>query len=235
MATLEAIIKGSPAAFEGEVRAFDRRLCDQHGLPMGAMLIYKTHYLPNVPTRWDVTEVIVAVSDLPLAESVHRPIGGFGYDSPVMAWGWPAIITAHSMPGERSGLLLQCEEAILPVVEVHWQALRAELRRLGYIEAGEAEPVVAKPEPVAPKPKRGGGSVPEKLEERARCVFEWEKARRSQPGLSGQSFAASRDDVFASGSTLYVWRRDVEVQAYIERHYRRSAITQQRHSQESKP
>ena len=227
MATDERIIKGSPAAFEGEVRAFDRRLCDQHGLPMGAMLIYKTHYLPNVPTKWDVTEVTVAVSDLPLAESVHRPIGGFGYDSPVMAWGWPAIITAHSMPGERSGLLLQCEEAILPVVEVHWQALLAELSRLGYIESAEPEP---HPEAAAPKQSRGGGSVPEPLEERARCVFEWEKARASQPGLSGEAFVASREDVFTTGSSLYRWRRDLEVQAYIERHYRSSVITQQRES-----
>ena len=174
MANLEAIIKGSPAAFEGAVRAFDRRLCDQHDLPAGAMLIYKTHYLPNVPTKWDVTEVTVAVSDLPLAESVHRPIGGHGYTGPVMAWEWPATITAHSMPGERSHLLLQCENMIWATVVHHWRALVAELIRLGYFE--EREGLLAMYQP----PKQA--ELPAEPEPAATEAAEPAKDKSKRPG-----------------------------------------------------
>ena len=227
MATDEAIFRGAPAEFESAVRVYDRQLGARLGVPLGTMLIFKTYFTPGVPQRLDIAEVCVAVSDLPLAEAALSPMGAVTYTGPVYPWHYKATITAHALPDRRSHLFLQCEEAIWPGVEPHWQALLAELSRLGYIESAEPEP---HPEAAAPKQSRGGGSVPEPLEERARCVFEWEKARDSQPGLSAAAFVASREDVFTTGSSLYRWRRDLEVQAYIERHYRSSVITQQRES-----
>ena len=122
------------------------------------------------------------------------------------------MIEAYSLPGERSILVCWTHEDTWSEIEPYWRDLLAELQRFGLIEE--------------PKPKRGGGSVPEKLEERARCVFEWEEARASQPSLSGEAFVASRKDVYATGSSLYRWRQDPEVQDYIERHYRSSAINE---------
>ena len=148
MATDEAIFRGAPAEFESAVRVYDRQLGARLGVPLGTMLIFKTYFTPGVPQRLDIAEVCVAVSDLPLAEAVFSPMGAATYTGPIFAWQWKATITAHALPDRRSHLFLQCEEAIWPGVEPHWQALIAELRRLGYIEAGEAE-LPAEPEPVA--------------------------------------------------------------------------------------
>ena len=55
------------------------------------------------------------------------------------------------MPGERSLVVLWCEPGAWPDIEPHWSDLLAELARLGLLESDAA------PEPVAQKPKRGGG------------------------------------------------------------------------------
>ena len=147
MATAEAIFRGAPGEFESAVRAHDRQLGERHGIPAGAMLIYKTAWPPAAPSA---AEAAVVISDLPLAEAASR---GGSWDShwPIIPWQWKSTITAHSLPGGRSLLRLSCQEAIWPIVEEHWQALLAELIRLGYIASAEPEP---HPEPVAPKPKR---------------------------------------------------------------------------------
>ena len=216
----EKVYLGTPAQFIAATVLYDSRMLLRHG--------NKGHFCYAFYSNSPPSE---------LASSARIEI------RPAKLWTRQDLdtgIAAQTLPNQRSLLVLWCKDRDWPEIEPYWLDLIAELSRLGYIEAGEAELVVAKPEPVAPKPRRGGGSVPEPLKDRAFAVFEWEKAREQQPGLSGDAFIALRqldetNDIIASGSSLYRWQRDPEVQAYIERHYRSSAITQQRHSQESKP
>ena len=210
----EAIFLGTPASFESTVLLYDSRLLRRRvpGLKV-------SRYCFDV--RYSAIEPILPSWPPPKPAQPRQAVANpgqwckIGIEPP----SWPlfakppeAGIIAQLLPGERSLLVLWCESGAWDAVEPHWLDLIAELQRFGLIEE--------------PKPKRGGGSVPEKLEERARCVFEWEEARASQPGLSGDTFVASRKDVYATGSSLYRWRQDPEVQDYIERHYRSSAINE---------
>lgn len=218
MATAEAIFKGSPAGFESAVRTYDRQLADQYGTPPGAVLIYNTSLIPGVPTRQDVAEVTVAISDLRLAEAASRGGSWDGASGVVLYWNWQATITAHALPGNRSRLFLRCEDAILPVVSEHWLDLLAELSRLGMIESGE-------PEPVATEAGGRAGIGPQKpsIEYRAKWVIELQKS-----GLSAELFVVSEagQDFGHGPAQLRRFAKQPEVLAYIERNFHHSAETQ---------
>ena len=213
MATDEAIFRGAPAEFESAVRVYDRQLGARLGVPLGTMLIFKTYFTPGVPQRLDIAEVCVAVSNLPLAEAALEPMGAATYTGPVLAWQWRATITAHALPDRRSHLFLQCEEAIWPGVEPHWQALIAELRRLGYIEAGEAEP-----EPVATEAAGRSGGKPSKQPIKYRAFW---VHKLQESGLSAELFVVSEaGQGFSNGpEQLRRYAKEPEVIAYIEAHF----------------
>lgn len=174
MATDEAIFRGSPASFESAVRAYDRQLGDQYRIPAGAVMIYKTSLTPGVPTRQDVAEVTVAISDLTLAEAASRGGSWEGPSGLVLYWNWRATITAHSMPDGRSQLVVLSEESIWPIAKAHWDILRAELLRLGYIEPEPAKRKKRKADEIADRQAKVreyfiGGYTIEEIAKRQLC------------------------------------------------------------------
>lgn len=181
----EAIFLGTPASFESTVLLYDSRLLRRRvpGLKV-------SRYCFDV--RYSAIEPIWPSWPPPKPAQPRQPVANpgqwckIGIEPP----SWPlfekspdAGIIAQLMPGERSLVVLWCEERAWQVVEPHWLDLIAELQRLGLIEAGQDQPPADLRSVPKPPPER---EDPEYLTKRRQYVKEhWLKGESQKDILRG--------------------------------------------------
>ena len=172
MAAHEAIFRGTPAEFGVAAEAFSARIRLSGGERLWTYHWRNSGFTPNPAAN----PVIV-----------------------IMAEGHCEIM-AHALSDRRSHLFWQRKEPSSPEIE-SWQALLGELRRLGYIEAGEAELVVAT-EAAEPPKRKGGGKRSDYTEQERREACE--EYRALGGGMTQDQFMAERYGGM-KGRTLRDW------------------------------